>query len=100
MNMQLLYFTASHLNHVVSEGSVKLDIGQKPGVVAGAEAGLDDALSVAEDVELRQRHVRGHLHRLLPVLPAEFQVCQEPASKLHQHQAKKLVESTNSAVRG
>lgn len=55
----LLYF---YLDHIVSEGSVKLDVGQKPGVVAGAEAGLDNALPVAEDVELRQRHVWGHLH--------------------------------------
>ena len=63
-----------YLNDVVSERSVKLDVGEQPGVVAGAEAGLDYPLAVAEDVELGQRHVWGHLHRLLTVLPPEFQV--------------------------
>ena len=72
---------SSHLDDVVTKGSVELDVGEEPGVVAGAEAGLDNPLPVAEDVELRQRHVRGHLDWLLPVFPTEFQVCQDPASE-------------------
>ena len=51
-----------HLDDVVPEGSVELDVGQEPGVVPGAEAGLDYALPMAKDVELRQRHIRRHLN--------------------------------------
>ena len=65
-----------YLNHIVPESSVELDVGQEPGVVARAEACLDYPLPVAQDVELRQSHVRGHLYRLLSVLPPEFEVWQ------------------------
>ena len=63
-----------YLNHIVPESSVELDVGQEPGVVARAEACLDYPLPVAQDVELRQSHVWGHLYRLLAILPPEFQV--------------------------
>ena len=64
----------SYLNDVVAEGAVELDVRQEARVVAGGEAGLHDPLSVSEDVELRQSHVRGHLYWLLSILPAEFEV--------------------------
>ena len=51
-----------HLDDVVPEGSVELDVRQEPGVVAGTETGLDYALPMAEDVELRQRYIRRHLN--------------------------------------
>ena len=51
----------SYLDDVVSQGTVELNIRQETRVVAGGEAGLHDPLPVAEDVELWQCYVRGHL---------------------------------------
>ena len=51
-----------YLYDIVSQGPVELNISQEAGVVAGGEAGLHDPLSVSQDVELRQSHVRGHLN--------------------------------------
>ena len=64
------------LDDIVAQGPVELHVCQQPGVVAGGEAGLHYPLSVSQDVELRQSHVRGHLYRLLSVLPPEFEVWQ------------------------
>ena len=52
----------SDLNHVVAHGPDELNVREKPRVVAGAEADLNEPLPVSEDKELRERHVRGHLH--------------------------------------
>ena len=41
-----------------------------PGVVAGAEADLNEPLPVTHDIELRQHHVRRHLDTRVPRVPA------------------------------
>ena len=58
-----------HLYHVISHGARELHVSQQPAVVARAEGDLYLPLPVADHHELRQRHVRRHLHAAEPVMP-------------------------------
>ena len=63
-----------HLYEVVSHISGEHHVSQQPRVVAGGQTDLYQPLSVAEHLELRQRHVFGHLHGVVPAVPGVLQV--------------------------
>ena len=89
-----------HLYEVVSHISGEHHVSQQPRVVAGGQTDLYQPLSVAEHLELRQRHVFGHLHGVVPAVPGVLQVRHGVAEALDLNGAHLGVEGEVCEVHG